>query len=202
MSELKTQITDEDASLVASWRSGDPASFEALVRKHQKRMLNIAFRISGNYEDACEITQDAFVAAYREIGSFRGTARFTTWLTSIVINLARNRRQQVQSRQQHEAWSMNETASDNSSRTGRELPSPSLSAHDRLERLDLHEKLQDCINGLGEEFRETIVLRDLQDSSYGEIGAILKVKEGTVKSRLFRAREMVKDCLKQAVGEL
>ena len=66
----------------------------------------------------------------------------------------------------------------------------------------MHEKLQECIKALSVNFRETMVLRDLQDYSYDEICSILKVREGTVKSRLFRAREMVKDCLKRGMGEL
>ena len=71
-----------------------------------------------------------------------------------------------------------------------------------MERLDLHEKLQGCIKALAVEFREVIVLRDMQDFSYDEICSTLQVREGTIKSRLFRAREAVKGCLKRTVGEL
>ena len=91
MKDDRHNIVDEDAALVASWRRGELSSFEALVRKYQKRMLNIAFRITDDYEDACEVTQDAFVAAFKGIESFRGAARFSTWLTSITLNLSRNR---------------------------------------------------------------------------------------------------------------
>jgi RNA polymerase sigma-70 factor (ECF subfamily) len=191
----------DDAALVASWRKGDISSFEALVNKYQKRMLNIAFRITGNYEDACEVVQDVFVAAFRKIDSFRGESRFSTWLTSIVVNMSRNRFQQIQTKRMHEPFSLDGTSADADCPV-HEHPSHAPSALERLERLDLHEKLQGCIKTLAAEFRETIVLRDLQDFSYDEICTILKVREGTVKSRLFRAREMVKDCLKRAVGEL
>ncbi len=98
MKDDRHNIIDEDAALVASWRRGEISSFEALVRKYQKRMLNIAFRITDDYEDACEVTQDAFFAAYKGIDSFRGAARFSTWLTSITLNLSRNRHQQVQAK--------------------------------------------------------------------------------------------------------
>jgi len=195
-------ISDDDAELVASWRRGEVAAFEALVRKHQKRMLNIAFRITGNYEDACEVTQDAFVAAFRGIDSFRGASRFTTWLTSITVNLSRNRFQQVQAKRQNEAYSLDCPPTGKECGQDHEQQSHTPSALERLERLDLQEKLQECITALVAEFREAIVLRDLQDFSYDEICNILKVREGTVKSRLFRAREMVKDCLKRRVGEL
>lgn len=202
MSDDLHAISDDDAALVASWRHGDISSFEALVRKHQKRMLNIAFRIVGDYEDACEVAQDVFVAAYRSIDSFRGASRFSTWLTSITVNLSRNRLQQVRSRQRNEVYSVDGSYAGEDCDPVHERPSSAPTAEERLERLDLHEKLQACIRALAAEFRETIVLRDLQDFSYDEMCTILKVREGTVKSRLFRAREMVKDCLKRAVGEL
>jgi RNA polymerase sigma-70 factor (ECF subfamily) len=202
MSDDLHAISDDDAALVASWRHGDISSFEALVRKHQKRMLNIAFRIVGDYEDACEVAQDVFVAAYRSIDSFRGASRFSTWLTSITVNLSRNRLRQVQTKRQNELYSPDGQPAGEDCGPVQERPSAAPSALERLERLDLHEKLQACIRALTAEFRETIVLRDLQDFSYDEMCTILKVREGTVKSRLFRAREMVKDCLKRAVGEL
>ncbi len=199
---MMSNTTDEDAALVASWRRGELSAFEALVGRHQKRMLNIAFRITGDYEDACEVVQDAFVAAYRGIESFRGASRFSTWLTSITVNLSRNRLQQVQAKSRNHAYSLDGSRADGDCGPAHEQPSSAPSALEQLERLDLHEKLQRCIKALAAEFRETIVLRDLQDFSYDEICAILKVRQGTVKSRLFRAREMVKDCQKRVVGEL
>jgi len=202
MRDDRQTTIDDDAELVASWRSGELSSFEALVRRHQKRMLNIAFQITGDYEDACEVVQDAFLAAYRGIDSFRGASRFSTWLTSITVNLSRNRLQQVRAKRHNEAYSLDCPADGTESSRSREVACPAPSALDRVERLDLHEKLQGCIKALAAEFREAIVLRDLQDFSYDEICAILKIREGTVKSRLFRAREMVKDCLKRAVGVL
>ena len=78
--------TDEDAGLVSSCKRGDLDAFESLVRKYEKRMLNLSHRIAGNYEDACEIVQDAFVSAYRNIKNFRGQAKFSTWLTALTGN--------------------------------------------------------------------------------------------------------------------
>ncbi|MBI1919542.1 MAG: RNA polymerase sigma factor [Geobacter sp.] len=202
MGDDRHTCTDEDSALVTSWRRGDISSFETLVRKHQKRMLNIAFRITGDYEDACEVAQDAFVAAYKGIDSFRGTALFSTWLTSITVNISRNRLQQVQTKRRNEAYSVDAPHAGEDCAPMREFPCPAPSALEQLERLDLREKLQTCIKTLVAEFREAIVLRDMHDYSYDEMCVILKVRQGTVKSRLFRAREMVKDCLKRAVGEL
>jgi RNA polymerase sigma-70 factor (ECF subfamily) len=201
MSADRQHIPDEDFAMLASWRSGELSSFEALVRKYQKRMINIAFRITGDYEDACEVTQDAFVAAYRGINSFRGESRFSTWLTSVTLNLSRNRLQQAQSKRQNEIISLDAQVGEDCAHS-LERPSSAPSALEQLELRAVHEKLQECIKALSVNFRETMVLRDMQDYSYDEICAILKVREGTVKSRLFRAREMVKDCLKRGIGEL
>ena len=84
------RVPDDDASLVALSKKGDLNAFEALVRKHQKRMLNIAFRLIDDYEEACEVVQDAFVSAYKNIRTFRGESKFSTWLTSITVNLSKN----------------------------------------------------------------------------------------------------------------
>jgi RNA polymerase sigma-70 factor (ECF subfamily) len=202
MSAERQHIPDDDFALLTSWRSGELSSFEALVRKYQKRMINIAFRIIGNYEDACEVTQDAFVAAYRGIDSFRGESRFSTWLTSVTLNLSRNRLQQAQSKRRNEVNTLDASVNGEDCANPLERSSPTPSALEQLELRAVHEKLQECIKALSFNFRETMVLRDMQDYSYEEICSILKVREGTVKSRLFRAREMVKDCLKKGMGEL
>lgn len=193
---------DGDAALAAACRQGDLDAFEELVRRHQKRMYNIAWRITGSLEDAAEIAQDAFVAAFRRIGSFRGEAKFSTWLTSIVINHARNRLKQTRSRTRHEAYSLDEPLRTGDGELLPDPPSGGLSALDRLERQDRQKAVQDCIAKLEPEYREVLVLRDLQEYSYEEIGSALKTREGTVKSRLFRARDAVKECLKRVLGDL
>jgi RNA polymerase sigma-70 factor, ECF subfamily len=193
---------DEDAALVSSSQEGDVEAFEKLVVKHQKRMLNVAYRLTDDYDEACEVVQDAFVSAFRHIRTFRGDAKFTTWLTTITVNLSRNRLKQMRSRKSHEAFSLDEQLETDDGRMTIDPPSKEPSVLDRLETRDVRKRVQDCIKALEPDFRETLVLRDLQDFSYEEIGGMLKVREGTVKSRLFRARELVKECLKRVMGEL
>ena len=194
-----TLAPDDDAGLVALSRQGDLAAFEQLVAKHQKKMFNIAFRISGDYDDASENAQDAFVAAYRGIRDFRGDSKFSTWLTTITMNQARNRLKQTQARQRHEVRSLDDPIEIGDGTMTVDPPSHAPSALDRLEQCDVGQSVQKCIKALDQEFREVLVLRDMQEFSYAEISAMLKVREGTVKSRLFRARESIKDCLKQAL---
>jgi RNA polymerase sigma-70 factor (ECF subfamily) len=190
----------DDADLVQACRNGDLTAFESLVERHQRMMINIAFRMTGVYEDACDIVQEAFIAAWRKIGDYRGEARFSTWLTAIVVNLSRNRLQQLQQRIRREAYSLNAPIAGGD---GESLPDPPSSAPSTLEQLEEQELrtfLHHCIELLTIEFREVLVLRDMQELSYEEVGAALKLREGTVKSRLFRARDAVRECMKKTAG--
>jgi len=203
--EKKDTVTsprDDDAGLVSSSKQGDLQAFEGLVIKHQKRMLNIAYRIVGDYDDACEVVQDAFVAAYKNIKAFRGQSKFTTWLTTIIVNLSKNRLKLTRSRQGHEAYSLNAPVPTDEGDIAIDPPSKEPSILDRMEKRDVQTRVQDCVKALDPDFREVLVLRDLQEFTYEEIGEMLKVRSGTVKSRIFRAREMVKECLKRFLGEL
>jgi len=188
----------DDQELVAAFRAGDLDAFEVLVRRHQKAMLNVAYRMLGSYEEACEIAQDAFMAAYRNLAGFRGDAKFTTWLTTITLNLSRNRIEALASRRRHEAFSLDAPPPGREDAPPPEPASQAPSALDDLEAQAVRSRVEKCIEALPPDFREVLVLRDLRDHSYEEIGAMLKVREGTVKSRLFRAREGVKDCLQRA----
>jgi len=202
MRKREQTTVDEDAELVSSSKKGNVDAFEALVRKHQKRMLNVAYRIVGNYEDACEIVQDAFVSAYKDIKNFKEKARFSTWLYSIVINLSKNRLKQLKIQSYHEEFSVNDPVLIDNSHINVETASDEPSILERLERKDIQQKVQECMNSLDIEFKEILVLRDIQGFSYDEICDMLKIPEGTAKSRLFRARHAVKDCLKRVRGDL
>jgi RNA polymerase sigma-70 factor (ECF subfamily) len=202
MRDNDTHIVDADGELVSAAKRGDLAAFELLVHRHQDRMLNIAFRIVGVYEDACEVVQDAFVAAYRGLDRFRGDARFTTWLTAITANLSRNRRQQLAARRRNEGISLDDPLPTDDGELVPDPPSPAPGAQEELERQEVARKVRECIAALDNDFREVLVLRDMEDFSYEEIGVALTIREGTVKSRLFRAREAVKDCLKRVLREL
>ena len=190
---------DDDAALAEACRNGDLTAFEYLVERHQRMMINVAFRMTGVYEDACDIVQDAFIAAWRKIGDYRGEAQFSTWLTAIVVNLSRNRLQQMQQRSRREAYSLNAPLPGSDGETLPDPPSKARSVLEELEETELRRALQHCIDLLTPEFREVVVLRDMQEMSYEEVAGTLKLREGTVKSRLFRARDAVKACVKKMV---
>lgn len=203
MDEGKEKRTpDQDADLVSHVKKGDVDSFELLVKKYQKKAFNIAYRMIGDYEDACEIVQDAFVSAYRNIRKFEERARFSTWFYTIVVNYSKNRIKQLKTQGYHEGLSIDDPVDTDDSEIKVEPPSNEPSVLERLERKELQEKVQGCIDSLDNEFRDVIVLRDIQGFSYEEISDIMKIAEGTVKSRLFRAREALKDCLMKVMGDL
>jgi RNA polymerase sigma-70 factor, ECF subfamily len=191
---------DEDGESVSLCKKGDIDAFEFLVKKHQKRMLNIAFRMIGNYEEACEVVQDAFVSAYKNIRKFEEKARFSTWLYTIVMNLSKNRIKQLRVRGYHEEFSMDEPVLTEDDQIKRTLALDEPSILERLEKKEIQQKVQGCIDSLESEFKEVLVLRDMQGFPYDEISCMLKVPEGTVKSRLFRARSVLGKCLKKIKG--
>jgi RNA polymerase sigma-70 factor (ECF subfamily) len=192
---------DEDLELVASCIQGDVDSFEILVNRHQKRMLNVAFRMLGNYEEACDIVQDAFVAAYKGLKDFKRRSSFSTWLHTIVINHARNRLKHLKTKAKRE-FSMNTPVMTEDGNIDIERASDEPSALERLEKKNVRDKVQGCIDQLEGEFREVIILRDIQEFSYDEISEMLQITGGTVKSRLSRARDAVRNCLMNIAGEL
>ncbi len=195
-------IREEDALLVTACKKGDLGAFETLVRRYQTRMFTLCVRILGDRDDAAETVQESFLAAYRGLRGFRGEASFSTWLTTITVNLARNRLKQTRGRSRHEPYSLDDPLPSCRDCLLPDPPSGDPSAQELLEREEVRLRVQGCINGLEPGFREVLVLRDIEELSYGEVGAMLKLAEGTVKSRLFRARESVRDCLKKVLGKL
>ena len=195
-------VADDDAGFVARCQRGETEAFSILVRRHQKKMLNIAYRMIGDYDEACDVVQEAFLSAYRAIGKFRGDARFSTWLCGIVLNHSRTHMTQKAARSRREAGSLDDPVKSEDGSILNELCCQEGSIVERLEKRELEAKVQECIGFLDGEAREVVVLRDIQGFSYEEIGVMLKLPEGTVKSRLFRARNALRDRLVRVLGDL
>lgn len=166
----------EDA-LVARLRQGDHRAFEELVIAYQHRVFGVALRMLGNRPEAEEIAQETFLRAHRALPEFRGDARLHTWLYAIASRLCLNRL----------------AAADRRLVRGNDealaaAPADEPSAADRLERAELDAAVREAIAALPEERRIVVVLRDLEGLSYEEIGDVLDLEPGTVRSRLHRAR--------------
>jgi RNA polymerase sigma-70 factor (ECF subfamily) len=198
----KLKTADEDIEFVLLCQKGDTDAFEVLVERHQKKMLNIAYRMMGDYDEACDVTQEAFLAAYKAIKKFKADAKFSTWLYRIVVNYSKNRWEKLRRIAQRESVSI-----DDSGEMRIEGALCQSSANDtnpgaQMEKREREAQVQKCITSLDEEYREVLVLRDIQGLSYEEIKDILKIPDGTVKSRLSRARNALKDCLVKVIGDL
>lgn len=193
---------DEDLEYVMLCQKGDPEAFEVLVERHQKKMLNIAYRMIGDYDEACDVTQEAFVAAYKSIRQFKAEAKFSTWLYRIVVNYSKNRLKQLSSRSRREGFSIDNAGNMQDGRVCDQAMIHENNPGTQMEQREREAHVQKCISALDEEYREALVLRDIQGFSYEEISAILKVPDGTVKSRLSRARNALKDCLQKVIGDL
>lgn len=190
--------TADDLQLVTACRKGDTRAFEQLVLRYQRSLYTIALRISTNEADAAEIVQDSFLAAWRKIGDFRGDAKLSTWLTSITVNQARTRWQQTRQKRGREEsldWTVEE-----GQRAPLQIASEQPSALEYLEQSQLRELLERCIKALDQGFREVLVLRDMRELAYDEVAKTLGLREGTVKSRLFRAREAMRNCVTRGMG--
>ncbi len=200
--DKKNNVVDDDNELVLLSRNGDLDAFEKLVNKYQKKMLNIAYRMTGCYDDACDIVQDAFIAAYKDIKNFEGRSSFSTWLYSITVNFSRNRLKKIKSESNIKTLSTICSAGAEDGRINMDVESNEPSALEAFEKKEVQQKVQDCINMLEDDYKTVIVLRDIQGFSYSEISDILKIAEGTVKSKIFRAREIFKNSLKKIIGDL
>lgn len=181
-----SEATDEE--LVARCREGDETAFDALVLRHHARAVNVAFQLLRDRQDAAEVAQDAFVKVYRNIGEFRGECAFTTWLHQIVVNLTRNK---------HHWWTRRgrqATVSLDCPVEARARPEDAPDAE--AARSEFVEALGRQMAELPAKFREALVLRNVEEMSYEEIAAAMRCSVGTVKSRVARAREALRERMK------
>lgn len=201
MSNKADRFHEDDATFISRCRKGYTEAFGVLVERYQKKMFNIAFRMTGDYEAAGEVVQEAFLSAFRGIKSFRGDASFATWMTSIVLNHAKNSLKKSRVIAHYEPISLDQAADPLDDAPRFDPPADVMPAMEQLEKKEVREAVQNAINSLDTEFREILILKDIQEVSYEEIAAILKIPGGTVKSRIFRAREVLRERLKKMLGD-
>ena len=187
---------EEEKLLVDRCRRGDRDSFAQLMRLHERQIYNFTYRMLGNEEEAEDLTQDIFVAAFRGIRKFRGEAKFSTWLYRIALNQTRNRikylsRRDFFAKQSRRVQHREESPWENPELLADSAPTP--------EQLTLTKSMaiqvQQCLNQIPPQARQILVLRDVQGFSYEELSEMLSLNLGTVKSRLHRARASLQECL-------
>lgn len=195
------QRTREEA-LLNAFRGGDTAAFDALIGMYSAKLYKVAYALLGSRQDAEEVVQDTFLRAYRAMHAFRGDSSLETWLHRITVNLARNKFQWNNRR--GGGLNVSLTADDD----GESGAEPELDVPDMrmepdlvLEHDEIGKNIMKALNSLPDNLRETMLLRHVDDMPYEQIAQKLDCKVGTVKSRLSRGREMLRDQL-AAVGIL
>ena len=183
---------EEEARLVREIRAGDGDAFETLVREHQTRVYNLALRMTGNEEDALDISQETFLKAWRTLGKYRGDCSLGSWLYRIASNLSIDLLRKNKRRQTEKVVSLDDPGEDD-----RPLELPDLREEPQtiLEREENRRAVWECLEKLPEEQKIILVLRDVNGLSYEEIAASMGLELGTVKSRIFRAREKLANLL-------
>ena len=186
---------DPDRDFVERWRKGEAEAFAALVRRHQRRVFGLLLRMLGNREEAEDAAQDTFLNLHRHGHRFRFESRFSTFVYRVAVNAALNRRRSLGRRRAHadafcEAQSVGHLGPAGDAGPERALAGDQLRARLGRELLALPESL-----------RVPVVLFDVEGLSYGEIAAVLEVAEGTVKSRIHRARQALRARLADLVAE-
>lgn len=181
-----------DPELVAAAQQGDQAAFGALVENYQAMAYSLALRMLSDPDDAADAVQEAFLNAWRALGSFQGQSAFSTWLYRLTSNacidlLRRNRRRA--------AVSMTVSDEDEDAPHETDVPDERWSPERSLERSETHRAVHEGLAALSPEHRQVLVLRELEGLSYQEIAQVLDLEEGTVKSRIARARTALRDFL-------
>lgn len=185
---------DPDADLVERWQDGDLYAFEALIRRHEQRVFRLLVRMLGSREEAEDVAQEAFLSLYRHGHRFRREARFSTFVYRVAANAALNRRRTLgRSRARDKRLEQRQAA-------GTDLPASPRDPEDAAAGVEVQAKVQSALLELPMDLRLAVVLYDIEGLAYGEIAGVLGIPEGTVKSRIHRARRALRDRLQSFVG--
>lgn len=182
---------EEELKTVERVLGGDVNAFETLVLSYEKNVYNLALRMVKNPEDASDMAQEAFIRAYNSLASFRGESKFSVWLYRIVSNVCLDF---LRSRSRHPTVSLS-VENDEGEETELDIPDESQSPEALLERRLTRDSVRRGLDALSEEYRQILLLREIQGLSYDEIAETLSMELGTVKSRIFRARKKLCDFL-------
>jgi RNA polymerase sigma-70 factor (ECF subfamily) len=188
----------EDAQLIERVKAGQTEAYGELVRKYQDRVFNTCWRVCGHLEDARDLTQDAFLKAFESLGTFRQQSGFYTWIFRVAVNLALSHRRSAKRRHATSLDLSSEVSGTQAAglaqRIGQSTESddPAGLASDA----ELQSSVARALHSLDDDYRAVVVLRDIEGFDYHEIGEVLGIPPGTVKSRLHRARMALREAIR------
>ncbi len=191
-----------EARFVARLRQRDERAFNELVEAYDERVFRLVFRMLGRRDEAEDMVQEVFVQVFKAIDTFRGDAKLGTWIYRIAINLCKNRGKYLSRRRSDAQDELEPAAERQSLQQAGGLTSGETTRPDQVvQAYQLEEIVKRCLSELEEDFREVLVLRDVEDLTYEEIMDITGLAEGTVKSRIHRGRALLKQRVARKLGE-
>jgi RNA polymerase sigma-70 factor, ECF subfamily len=192
-------MSELERSLLRRLRNRDERAFRELIEAHRDRVYNICYRMLGNRHESEDVAQEVFITVFKTIDTFREEAKFSTWLYRVAVNHCKNRIKYLARRYDKQREEIDESSAGTN---GTPIGAPPPRAPDRaLEGAQMEKLMQDAIAALDDEQRIVVVLRDVEDLSIEEICEITGLADGTVKSRLHRARLVLRKKLARHVGE-
>jgi RNA polymerase sigma-70 factor (ECF subfamily) len=178
----------EDEILIRAFQGGDKAVFDELVLKHQHKLFNLCYRLSGDYQEANDAAQETFIKVYESLKRFRFESAFSTWLYRITVNTCKNKFKSSAYRQKKKTVSLDNPGLSQDDDSALEIRDDTYSPAKELERKERMRAIEEAIRRLPPEQKTVVTLRDIEGFSYEEIVRITGTALGTVKSRLARAR--------------
>lgn len=181
--------TTPEQELLTKAAKGSRDAFGELVRRYEKKVLTLSNRLCGNPDDGADAAQEAFLSAWQGLPRFRGEANFSTWLYRLTSNACMDLLRRRGRRDAHAGPSLNDEEAQ------LDIPDAAPVPQELVERRELRQELQDALQTLSPEHRQILILREIHQLSYEEIGQALSLDDGTVKSRIHRARESLRKIL-------
>lgn len=192
----KTETLNPDELLIERVKNGDIDAYNDIVTRYYDRIFARVSQLLKNKQDAEEVTQDAFIRAQRGLDTFRGDASFSTWLYQIATNLAHNRYWYWFRRKRDQSISLDQPLGDEGDMTLESLmPSEGESPAEATVTQEFVDRVSECMHDLNEKNKEVLILRNVKNLSYDEIAGQLEISVGTVKSRIARARETLRELM-------
>lgn len=185
-------MSENEKLLLERAKKGEVEAFELLIERYQRKVFNIALKMLGNHDDASELAQEAFIKIYKSIKGFKEESSFSTWVYRIATNVCLD---ELRKRKNRKLTYLDEVIQSEDGDLKREIADQGLSPDAIAERKELKHALNQAILSLSEEHRVVLIMRDLHGMTYEEIAKITKCPEGTVKSRINRARLSLKEAL-------
>lgn len=187
-------LVNSDSEIVKRVQQGDKDAYNILVLRYQHKVCDLAFKYVNNYVDANDVAQEAFIRAYKAIDNFRGESSFYTWLYRIVINAAKSFLEQNQKLR----YSVDiDDPEFDTHQDVRGMLTSHESPDTLIESEELHRVINQAMEELPEDLRRAIILREVEGMSYEDIALIMDTPLGTVRSRIFRARQFIEDKMAQ-----